>query len=163
MQFIVHIKHVGSLLFQDVMHYEQLKAGVIQHDLLVDNLIYKVSSSALTLFVFMKPYNKAVRVLLKHILKALVSWVVESSTVFCFQLFTTSSIYCVCFVITGAKTNSKYFVHQDVKLTASNDDYYFVFEDFLYQVIFCFHLSLFNTPLLFFSYIALCYLTVNHG
>lgn len=23
---------------------------------------------------------------------------------------------------------------QDVKLTASNDDYYFVFEDFLYQV-----------------------------
>lgn len=30
------------------MHYEQLKAGVIQHDLLVDNLIYKVSSSAAT-------------------------------------------------------------------------------------------------------------------
>uniref|UniRef100_A0A672J3P5 TBC1 domain family, member 19 n=1 Tax=Salarias fasciatus TaxID=181472 RepID=A0A672J3P5_SALFA len=52
---------------QDVMHYEQLKAGVIQHDLLVDNLIYK-----------------------------------------------------------------------DVKLTASNDDYYFVFEDFLYQVMLCF-------------------------
>ncbi|MEQ2174171.1 hypothetical protein GOODEAATRI_005042 [Goodea atripinnis] len=24
------------------MHYEQLRAGVIQHDLLVDNLIYKV-------------------------------------------------------------------------------------------------------------------------
>uniref|UniRef100_A0A1A8QZ72 TBC1 domain family, member 19 n=1 Tax=Nothobranchius rachovii TaxID=451742 RepID=A0A1A8QZ72_9TELE len=52
---------------QDEMHYEQLKAGVIQHDLLVDNLIYK-----------------------------------------------------------------------DVKLTASNDDYYFVFEDFLYQVLLCF-------------------------
>uniref|UniRef100_A0A8P4K7Q2 TBC1 domain family, member 19 n=1 Tax=Dicentrarchus labrax TaxID=13489 RepID=A0A8P4K7Q2_DICLA len=52
---------------QDVMHYEQLMAGVIQHDLLVDNLIYK-----------------------------------------------------------------------DVKLTASNDDYYFVFEDFLYQVLLCF-------------------------
>uniref|UniRef100_A0A3P9IXW8 TBC1 domain family, member 19 n=1 Tax=Oryzias latipes TaxID=8090 RepID=A0A3P9IXW8_ORYLA len=52
---------------QDVMHYEQLKAGVIQHDLLVDYLIYK-----------------------------------------------------------------------DVKLTASNDDYYFVFEDFLYQVMLCF-------------------------
>uniref|UniRef100_A0AAQ6AE66 Rab-GAP TBC domain-containing protein n=1 Tax=Amphiprion ocellaris TaxID=80972 RepID=A0AAQ6AE66_AMPOC len=52
---------------QDMMHYEQLKAGVIQHDLLVDNLIYK-----------------------------------------------------------------------DVKLTASNDDYYFVFEDFLYQVLLCF-------------------------
>uniref|UniRef100_A0A8C3AET4 TBC1 domain family, member 19 n=1 Tax=Cyclopterus lumpus TaxID=8103 RepID=A0A8C3AET4_CYCLU len=52
---------------QDVMHYEQLTAGVIQHDLLVDNLIYK-----------------------------------------------------------------------DVKLTASNDDYYFVFEDFLYQVLLCF-------------------------
>ncbi|MEQ2274663.1 hypothetical protein XENORESO_005227 [Xenotaenia resolanae] len=51
----------------DVMHYEQLRAGVIQHDLLVDNLIYK-----------------------------------------------------------------------DVKLTASNDDYYFVFEDFLYQVLLCF-------------------------
>lgn len=33
------------LTFQDVMHYEQLKAGVIQHDLLVDYLIYKVSSS----------------------------------------------------------------------------------------------------------------------
>uniref|UniRef100_A0A3B5L0S2 TBC1 domain family, member 19 n=1 Tax=Xiphophorus couchianus TaxID=32473 RepID=A0A3B5L0S2_9TELE len=27
---------------------------------------------------------------------------------------------------------------QDVKLTASNDDYYFVFEDFLYQVLLCF-------------------------
>ncbi|KAJ0055456.1 hypothetical protein NL108_003824, partial [Boleophthalmus pectinirostris] len=52
---------------QDVMYYEQLKAGVIHHDLLVDNLIYK-----------------------------------------------------------------------DVKLTASNDDYYFVFEDFLYQVLLCF-------------------------
>lgn len=26
------------------------------------------------------------------------------------------------------------FFLQDVKLTASNDDYYFVFEDFLYQV-----------------------------
>ncbi|XP_034019981.1 TBC1 domain family member 19 isoform X2 [Thalassophryne amazonica] len=52
---------------QDVMRYEQLKAGVIKHDLLVDNLIYK-----------------------------------------------------------------------DVKLTASNDDYYFVFEDFLYQVLLCF-------------------------
>ncbi|KPP71894.1 hypothetical protein Z043_109154 [Scleropages formosus] len=52
---------------QDVMHYEQLKAGVINHDLLVDNLIYK-----------------------------------------------------------------------DVKLTASNDDYYFVFEDYLYQVLLCF-------------------------
>ncbi|KAG5260751.1 hypothetical protein AALO_G00296060 [Alosa alosa] len=52
---------------EDIMHYEQLKAGVIQHDLLVDNLIYK-----------------------------------------------------------------------DVKLTASNDDYYFVFEDFLYQILLCF-------------------------
>lgn len=36
---------LGSLRFQDVMHYEQLTAGVIQHDLLVDNLIYKVRSS----------------------------------------------------------------------------------------------------------------------
>lgn len=36
------MKHVGSLPLQDVMHYEQLKAGVIQHYLLVDNLIYKV-------------------------------------------------------------------------------------------------------------------------
>ncbi|XP_030636679.1 TBC1 domain family member 19 [Chanos chanos] len=52
---------------EDIAHYEQLKAGVIHHDLLVDNLIYK-----------------------------------------------------------------------DVKLTASNDDYYFVFEDFLYQVLLCF-------------------------
>uniref|UniRef100_A0AAQ4QGV2 TBC1 domain family, member 19 n=1 Tax=Gasterosteus aculeatus aculeatus TaxID=481459 RepID=A0AAQ4QGV2_GASAC len=52
---------------QDAMHYEQLTAGVVQHDLLVDSLIYK-----------------------------------------------------------------------DVKLTASNDDYYFVFEDFLYQVLLCF-------------------------
>ncbi|XP_051923979.1 TBC1 domain family member 19 [Hippocampus zosterae] len=52
---------------QDVLHFEQLKAGVLQHDLLVDNLIYK-----------------------------------------------------------------------DVKLTASNDDDYFVFEDFLYQVLLCF-------------------------
>lgn len=30
------------------MYYEQLKAGVIQHDLLVDNLIYKVHSSTPT-------------------------------------------------------------------------------------------------------------------
>ncbi len=27
---------------QDITHYEQLKARVIHHDLLVDNLIYKV-------------------------------------------------------------------------------------------------------------------------
>nr|XP_028599431.1 TBC1 domain family member 19 isoform X2 [Podarcis muralis] len=52
---------------EDVLYYEQLKSNVIQHDLLVDNLIYK-----------------------------------------------------------------------DVKLTASNDDYYFVFEDYLYQVLLCF-------------------------
>ncbi|TWW63040.1 TBC1 domain family member 19, partial [Takifugu flavidus] len=58
---------------QDVMYYEQLKAGVIQHDLLVDKLIYKLI-----------------------------------------------------------------FPLQDVKLTASNDDDYFVFEDFLYQVLLCF-------------------------
>lgn len=30
------------------MYYEQLKAGVIQHDLLVDNLIYKVRCSTPT-------------------------------------------------------------------------------------------------------------------
>ncbi|XP_010606762.1 TBC1 domain family member 19 isoform X2 [Fukomys damarensis] len=52
---------------EDILYYEQLKANVIQHDLLVDSLIYK-----------------------------------------------------------------------DVKLTASNDDYYFVFEDYLYQVLLCF-------------------------
>ncbi|XP_048827858.1 TBC1 domain family member 19 [Brienomyrus brachyistius] len=52
---------------EDVMRYEQLKSGVIHHDLLVDSLIYK-----------------------------------------------------------------------DVKLTASNDDYYFVFEDYLYQILLCF-------------------------
>uniref|UniRef100_A0A671NGM3 TBC1 domain family member 19-like n=1 Tax=Sinocyclocheilus anshuiensis TaxID=1608454 RepID=A0A671NGM3_9TELE len=51
---------------EDITHYEQLKARVINHDLLVDNLIYK-----------------------------------------------------------------------DVKLTTSNDDYYFVFEDYLYQVSEC--------------------------
>ncbi|TRZ23385.1 hypothetical protein HGM15179_003736 [Zosterops borbonicus] len=48
---------------EDILYYEQLKSNVIQHNLLVDSLIYK-----------------------------------------------------------------------DVKLTASNDDYYFVFEDYLYQV-----------------------------
>ncbi|XP_060687301.1 TBC1 domain family member 19 isoform X2 [Hemiscyllium ocellatum] len=52
---------------EDSLYYEQLKSNVIQHDLLIDNLIYK-----------------------------------------------------------------------DVKLTASNDDYYFVFEDYLYQVLLCF-------------------------
>lgn len=41
---------LDSLPFQDVMYYEQLTAGVIQHDLLVDNLIYKVHSSTLFLF-----------------------------------------------------------------------------------------------------------------
>ncbi|ELT89515.1 hypothetical protein CAPTEDRAFT_108817, partial [Capitella teleta] len=48
----------------DILYYEQLKTGVLQHDLLVDSLIYK-----------------------------------------------------------------------DVKLTATNDDQYFVFEDYLYQVL----------------------------
>lgn len=62
MQVIAHIKHVGSLPFQDVMHYEQLTAGVIQHDLLVDNLIYKVHSSTLSLLMFMKPHNQDVTV-----------------------------------------------------------------------------------------------------
>ncbi|NXK57970.1 TBC19 protein, partial [Sylvietta virens] len=52
---------------EDILYYEQLKSNVIQHNLLVDSLIYK-----------------------------------------------------------------------DVKLTASNDDYYFVFEDYLYQVLLCF-------------------------
>lgn len=73
---------------QDVMYYEQLKAGVLQHDLLVDNLIYKVL-----------PHGAA------------------------------------------APPGPRRSPHtqprlssQDVKLTASNDDYYFVFEDFLYQV-----------------------------
>lgn len=37
----------------------------------------------------------------------------------------------LCGVIT---TPSEIPAPQDVKLTASNDDYYFVFEDFLYQV-----------------------------
>ncbi|XP_077975364.1 TBC1 domain family member 19-like [Styela clava] len=50
-----------------ILHYEQLKGYVLQHDLLVDSLIYK-----------------------------------------------------------------------DVKLTATNDDYYFVFEDYLYQVLLVF-------------------------
>nr|XP_061816228.1 TBC1 domain family member 19-like isoform X2 [Nerophis lumbriciformis] len=76
-QVPLHVKDIPQLTYlkmtmltsetKDVLHYEQLKTGVIQHDLLVDNLIYK-----------------------------------------------------------------------DVKLTASNDDYYFVFEDFLYQVLLCF-------------------------
>lgn len=35
------------------MYYEQLTAGVIQHDLLVDNLIYKVHSCALSIFTLM--------------------------------------------------------------------------------------------------------------
>ncbi|XP_030048474.1 TBC1 domain family member 19 isoform X2 [Microcaecilia unicolor] len=52
---------------EDMLYYEQLKANVIQYDLLADSLIYK-----------------------------------------------------------------------DVKLTASNDDFYFVFEDYLYQVLLCF-------------------------
>lgn len=38
--------------FQDVMHYEQLTAGVIQHDLLVDNLVYKVGSPTLPMHTF---------------------------------------------------------------------------------------------------------------
>lgn len=33
------------------MHYEQLMAGVIQHDLMVDNLIYKVHFPTLSLFM----------------------------------------------------------------------------------------------------------------
>lgn len=41
------LKPAESLPFQDMMHYEQLRAGVIQHNLLVDNLIYKVSWSTL--------------------------------------------------------------------------------------------------------------------
>lgn len=34
----------------------------------------------------------------------------------------------------GLWLQTLYFLLQDVKLTASNDDYYFVFEDYLYQV-----------------------------
>ncbi|XP_075400576.1 TBC1 domain family member 19 isoform X3 [Tenrec ecaudatus] len=63
----VDSKCIWSSFHQDILYYEQLKTNVIQHDLLVDSLIYK-----------------------------------------------------------------------DVKLTASNDDYYFVFEDYLYQVLLCF-------------------------
>ncbi|MXQ81705.1 hypothetical protein E5288_WYG011870 [Bos mutus] len=58
-QVPLKVKDIPEL---DILYYEQLKTNVIQHDLLVDSLIYK-----------------------------------------------------------------------DVKLTASNDDYYFVFEDYLYQ------------------------------
>ncbi|MEQ2194128.1 hypothetical protein XENOCAPTIV_024019 [Xenoophorus captivus] len=72
------------------MHYEQLRAGVIQHDLLIDNLIYK-----------------------------------------------------------------------DVKLTASNDDYYFVFEDFLYQVSSLlyetFNISFFTIPVFVFFLYSIVY------
>ncbi|KAK2503106.1 hypothetical protein MC885_014021 [Smutsia gigantea] len=63
-QVPLKVKDIPEL---DILYYEQLKTNVIQHDLLVDSLIYK-----------------------------------------------------------------------DVKLTASNDDYYFVFEDYLYQVLLCF-------------------------
>lgn len=38
------------------------------------------------------------------------------------------------FVRTAQSDNDEIVSSQDVKLTASNDDYYFVFEDFLYQV-----------------------------
>ncbi|RXN00997.1 TBC1 domain family member 19 [Acipenser ruthenus] len=73
---------------EDILYYEQLKSGVLHHDLLVDNLIYKD-------------------------------------------------------VKLTASNDDYYFVfedylYQDVKLTASNDDYYFVFEDYLYQVLLCF-------------------------
>ncbi|KAG8453572.1 hypothetical protein GDO86_000270, partial [Hymenochirus boettgeri] len=41
-------------------------------------------------------------------------------------------------------------IYKDVKLTASNDDYYFVFEDYLYQVLLCFSRD--TTVLAHFSY-----------
>lgn len=53
----------GPLPFQDVMHYEQLKAGVIQHELLVDNLIYKVCYSTLSHCMFIKLHSQDVLIL----------------------------------------------------------------------------------------------------
>ena len=64
-RYSYNISKVDILCFQDALYYDQLKMCVLQHDLLVDSLIYK-----------------------------------------------------------------------DVKLTAVNDDQYFVFEDYLYQVSF---------------------------
>lgn len=49
------------------------------------------------------------------------------------QVTFASSLMCI-FLHYEIKFNSKCPARQDVKLTASNDDYYFVFEDFLYQV-----------------------------
>uniref|UniRef100_A0A8U7MHF6 TBC1 domain family member 19 n=1 Tax=Corvus moneduloides TaxID=1196302 RepID=A0A8U7MHF6_CORMO len=72
---------------EDILYYEQLKSNVIQHDLLVDSLIYK-----------------------------------------------------------------------DVKLTASNDDYYFVFEDYLYQVCNCFLVRKLNYNSFILSVAPLCFL-----
>lgn len=96
------------------MYYEQLKAGVIQHDLLVDKLIYKVRFSS-------DRHNLRCQNIypLQHKLR--------------YQSFPGLFRYA------AAKPEASLYTQlifplQDVKLTASNDDYYFVFEDFLYQV-----------------------------
>lgn len=61
--------------------------------------------------------------------------VLKTLVFFLMKVFTSCNIYCTfSFDVNKIKCNSKCPAHQDVKLTASNDDYYFVFEDFLYQV-----------------------------
>lgn len=101
------------------MYYEQLKAGVIQHDLLVDNLIYKVLFSTPTGATFIATIFMPSNVNLDLLILKF-SWI-------------------VLWYDTAKPEHSLYiqlrFFLQDVKLTASNDDYYFVFEDFLYQVL----------------------------
>uniref|UniRef100_A0A674I0G5 TBC1 domain family member 19 n=1 Tax=Terrapene triunguis TaxID=2587831 RepID=A0A674I0G5_9SAUR len=39
---------------EDILYYEQLKSNVIQHDLLVDSLIYKVSNSLISEYLLIK-------------------------------------------------------------------------------------------------------------
>lgn len=81
------ISIVFFYLIKDRFYYNQLKQNFLEHDLLVDTLMYKVSCLLL------------------------------SSNLSFEKIFSFSQ-----------------FFLQDVKLTAANDDCYFVFEDYLYQV-----------------------------
>ncbi|XP_072352632.1 TBC1 domain family member 19 isoform X2 [Scyliorhinus torazame] len=109
---------------EDSLYYEQLKSNVIQHDLLVDNLIYKVLQPMATAHLGWPHPDSEENTSEESSEDATKSSPSSTST------DTHTSV--------GHVSGQTSGYDLDVKLTASNDDYYFVFEDYLYQVLLCF-------------------------
>jgi len=104
-----------KLWLQDTLYYEQLKGSVIAHDLLVDSLLYKVHKPS------QQHISTWVAVIKAHV----------SCLKFCFiDIYTEGGFI----KLINGYINKSCIIFQDVKLTATNDDQYFVFEDYLYQV-----------------------------